>query len=349
MALAVGSPEEWQGTWQREFEQFLNAITFFPLADGLNRDPLDIVDAALPTSASEGFLWRLGGEKSETPAFTHATIGPDGSVYATVSLDGIWVFDKDGNFLRKIETVFVGSEDRVKMGPDGNLYLYSENAQTRISVFSQAGDLRYQFGTEGTGAGQFNRGHPRSIAIGRDGKVYALDVQLREDGKFLERIHIFGTEGQFLATFPLMDRPADPSKGEFGFGAQGISLGPDGVLHVVGVVKPEVLRFTPTGSPLEPLPMPALAFTNPRDMAFDNLGQMYFALQSPPSIIKTDAEGQRLASFGRDAETDQARPEAQFFFLRSVNVSNDGLWGVTVDWSQNYTYLTVFEFSTSSR
>jgi len=83
----------------------------------------------------------------------------------------------------------------------GNIYITDGYINSRVAKFDKNGDWVKQWGTKGTGPGQFNL--PHSIAIDRNDNIYVGDRSNR-------RIQVFDTEGKFLRQFTI-DIPPDPN------------------------------------------------------------------------------------------------------------------------------------------
>jgi len=161
--------------------------------------------------APEGRYFEVG---LEGPGRLAKPLGIDvdraGTLYvADTSLKSVMVYDRDGNFLRRI-----GSEklferlSSVTVDPGGErLYavdiggVNSENHRVRV-FDAKTGQLLFDIGKRGKGPGEFNL--PRDLAIGRDGQLYVVDggnfrVQVFDAaGRYL---HAFGTVGKQLGNF----------------------------------------------------------------------------------------------------------------------------------------------------
>ncbi len=81
-------------------------------------------------------------------------------------------------------------------------------AKHRVSVFSDAGKFLFQFGTSGTGNGQFN--HPDALDVDVKGNVWVVDEgngrvqQFNTDGKFVAQFGAKGSgSGQFSFAWPV--------------------------------------------------------------------------------------------------------------------------------------------------
>ena len=82
----------------------------------------------------------------------------------------------------------------------GNMYISDGYINSRVAKYDKDGNWVKQWGTKGTGPGQFNL--PHAIAIDRNDNVYVGDRSNR-------RIQVFDTEGKFLRMFTI-DVPPDP-------------------------------------------------------------------------------------------------------------------------------------------
>lgn len=123
-----------------------------------------------------------------------------GTLYvADATLKAIVVFDRDGNYLRKI----AGPKDfsrlsSVTVDPAGQrIYVVDiggvSSDQHRVRVFdAKSGQHLLDIGKRGAGPGEFNL--PRDVAVGRNGQIYVVD-----GGNF--RVQIFDSNGRYLQTF----------------------------------------------------------------------------------------------------------------------------------------------------
>jgi DNA-binding beta-propeller fold protein YncE len=55
----------------------------------------------------------------------------------------------------------------------GNVYV-ADSANNRIQVFTAAGDFLTQWGTPGSGPGEFHK--PIGVGVGPDGRIYVADT-----------------------------------------------------------------------------------------------------------------------------------------------------------------------------
>lgn len=101
------------------------------------------------------------------------------------------------------------------------------------SSIAQAPDYLTQWGTEGSGDGQFE--HPTAVAVDGSGRVYVAD-------NWNDRIQAFTSSGAYLTqwgTFGTGD-------GQF-YGPNGVATCRDGSVYVVDPGNNRIQKFTSTG------------------------------------------------------------------------------------------------------
>ena len=136
----------------------------------------------------------------ETP---HAIrVDPEGNVWtADAKSSRVFKFAPDGTLLMEIavggqppdcQGAFCGTSD-VAFGPDGDIFIADGYRNARILRYTSDGRKVSEWGSPGTGPGEFNL--PHSIAVDADGIVYVAD---RENG----RIQRFERDGTFLGEWP---------------------------------------------------------------------------------------------------------------------------------------------------
>jgi DNA-binding beta-propeller fold protein YncE len=91
------------------------------------------------------------------------------------------------------KTRFVGTTD-ITFGPRGRLFISDGYGNARILEYTARGERVRQWGTPGTGPGQFHL--PHGITIDKDNVLYVAD---RENG----RVQRFDLNGKFLGEWPL--------------------------------------------------------------------------------------------------------------------------------------------------
>jgi len=159
------------------------------LQRGDKADPVVVVDA-------EGTVVRSWGKGMYT--MPHAIrVDPHGNVWTTDAASSmVYKFSPKGRLLLKIEVGgqptpcgnFCSTTD-VAFAPDGHVFIADGYRNARILEYTAEGRKVREWGTAGTGPGQFRL--PHSIQIGPDNIVYVAD---RENG----RIQRFDRTGAFL-------------------------------------------------------------------------------------------------------------------------------------------------------
>ena len=152
-------------------------------------DPVLVVDKT-------GKLIRSWGKGMYTTP--HAIrIDPQGNVWTTDAASSmVYKFSPEGKKLMEIEVggqptpcgAFCSTTD-IAFAPNGNLFIADGYRNARILEYTPQGKKIREWGSAGTGPGQFNL--PHSIQIDENGIIYVAD---RENG----RIQRFDLQGKYL-------------------------------------------------------------------------------------------------------------------------------------------------------
>lgn len=86
--------------------------------------------------------------------------------------DRVAVFDLFGNFLRSLGEKTLRKPGGVMVGEDGFIYV-ANTEKNGIAVFDQRGDLLLEYGTWGSGMGNFSQ--PTDLELGKDDKLFVVD------------------------------------------------------------------------------------------------------------------------------------------------------------------------------
>jgi streptogramin lyase len=142
-------------------------------------------------------------------------IGPDGNMYITEGGGRISVVSPEGKVIRRWgkpgsapgEFKFIGNDPtdpvfltaRIAVSPDGSVFV-SDSGNYRVQVFSKHGRFLRQFGTFGSGKGQFLR--PFDLVVDAAGYAYVID-----DGRTNGQLTKFSPTGQVVWQLSSGDDP----------------------------------------------------------------------------------------------------------------------------------------------
>lgn len=159
------------------------------LQRGDKADPVIVIDR-------NGKIVRSWGKGMYTTP--HAIrVDKQGNVWTTDAASSmVYKFSKDGKKLMEIEVggqptpcgAFCSTTD-IAFAPNGNLFISDGYRNARILEYTPQGKKVNEWGTAGTGSGQFRL--PHSIQIDDNGTIYVAD---RENG----RIQMFDLKGKYL-------------------------------------------------------------------------------------------------------------------------------------------------------
>ena len=126
------------------------------------------------------------------------TIGPTGNIWLTdVALHQVFKFTHDRRLLSTWGERGVSGNDRthfamptdVAVWTDGSFYVTDGSENARVVKFAANGQYEFEWGTPGSGPGQFKL--PHGIHIDDEGQVYVAD-------RGNSRVQVFTHDGRFL-------------------------------------------------------------------------------------------------------------------------------------------------------
>ncbi len=155
---------------------------------------------------------RVAGQSGYTAVYGAAGCHACGAHSVRVDPDGnIWVVDAPGHVIYKMSpqgrvlmelgskgvagmsrTTFNLPTD-VAFAPNGDVYVSDGYGNARVVKYTADGQYILEWGSRGTGPGEF--GLPHNLVVDAEGRVYVTD---RDN----QRVQVFTPEGDFLAEWP---------------------------------------------------------------------------------------------------------------------------------------------------
>lgn len=195
----------------------------WPDSDVLDQTPIT-VPTVFVFDGRTGRLLAKWGEKLF--ALPHSlTVDRQGNVWVTdVALHQVYKFSRDGKLLLTLGERGTAGNDRshfsrptdVAVAPYGSFYVSDGYGNSRVMKFAADGKCLSQWGTKGTGPGQFDL--PHGIAMDAASRVLVVDRQNA-------RVQVFDGEGNYLTQW----------KGPHFVSPQDIAIGSDGTAFVVDI------------------------------------------------------------------------------------------------------------------
>jgi hypothetical protein len=221
--------------------------------------------------------------------------GPDGDLYILDTKPSVIVFDPrtgrvvrgwggqgsgNGQFDLTVQSDNPGNGD-ITVTPDGRVYV-ADGSNHRVQVFDATGRYLSQFGSFGTGLGQFSA--LDEIASGIDGSLAVLDVPSNRITKFTHAGKV------------LWQSPPATSAPNLGAPLHGIVVRPDGsVIASCEGCEDHLLQFgSSDGSPIAPVPASGIGSTG-GVMDTDPAGNIYLETYDQ-TVFVLDPKGKLLGA-----------------------------------------------------
>jgi sugar lactone lactonase YvrE len=183
----------------------------------------------------------------------------------------------------------------IDFGPGGTVWV-ADWSLNRIVVFKENGELAFQFGTAGTGNGQFNR--PDAIDVDAEGNVWVGD---QNNG----RVQVFNQQGEYEMQYGSKGTGA----GQFTFGYPfGLERGPKGEIWVADSNNNRIQKWAmPAGAaPSQPTYTTSFGaagtgngqFSRPANVAIDAKGNIWAVDLGNNRVQEFNEAGTFIRAFG---------------------------------------------------
>lgn len=249
---------------------------------------------------NECVVWS-GGQPGQSDFFRPFGITTDdaGNVYIAIDQTGvIQVFDRHGTFLREFprpdDPSRLSQPEGVALDGVGNVYA-AEAGASRIQKFTNTGVFLAQWGSIGSGPGEFV--FPQAVALDDDGAVYVADTELH-------RIQVFTPEGRFAFAFGEEGR----EDGQL-VRPQGIAVdvrGGQGVIFVADTGTHRIQKFRLEGTSVEFVAKWGSDNSGNDNTAGHGPGELFgplgLALDSEGLLYVADSRNARVQVFTQDGE-----------------------------------------------
>ena len=264
-------------------------------------------------TSSGAFVTQWGSQGSGDGQFSapnSVAVDAAGYVYVVDRLNSrLQKFTSTGTFVTKWS--LPGNSSDVAVDPVGDVYVIDDNGNVRR--YSSSGAFEIQWGSSGTGDGQFNGA--KSLDVDLEGNVYVAD-------SWNHRVQKYSGSG---ATFSGLPHAYVAQWGSAGSGAgqfnypQGVACDAAGYVYVVDTNNARIQRFTAAGAFVQGWGGFSGNFYQPIGIAADAAGSVYI----------TDSGNSRVESFyGNGAYTGRwgtyCTNDGQFSQPSGIAVGPDG-------------------------
>jgi tripartite motif-containing protein 71 len=135
-------------------------------------------------------------------------IDPKGNIWVSDGAGGrVEKFNEKGEFIAVVGAAEIGEPTGIDFGPGGTLWV-ADWSSNRVEVFSEDGKFVGQFGSSGSGDGQFQ--NPDAIDVDSKGNVWVGDQnnhriqRFDQEGKYISQFGSKGSgEAQFTLSWPM--------------------------------------------------------------------------------------------------------------------------------------------------
>jgi DNA-binding beta-propeller fold protein YncE len=287
--------------------------------------PIPLTPSNEPSDQSIEFLWSIDGETTMLKVPSDLATDAQGNLYVVdAGNNRIQVFDPEGHSVRmwgksgsgEGEFKFLRANGdaigAITVDSQGSVYV-ADNANQRIQKFDHEGNFLMQWGSQGTGDGQFLS--PIGIAVDRQGNVYVID-DARDD---IQKFDAAGTFQMKWGNHGIRD-------GQFNYTGR-LAIDPQGNIYVADFANHRVQKFNDQGAFLSKwgtFGKEPGQFNDPNGIAIDTQGNVYVIEYAahPPETYRVqifDGVGNFLGTWGNPGTGD-----SEFIHPLAIAVDNLG-------------------------
>ena len=199
----------------------------------------------------------------------------------------------------------------VATGPDESVYVVDRDAHMVVK-FTSEGTFLANWGSEGSGPGQFNS--PHGVAVAPDGSVYVADTQNC-------RIQKFTSDGNFIWERGSRGTGAkDTDRHKHFLHPHGVAVGPNGSVYVADTDNNRIHTYTPDGTFIDFLVEGyEVQFRSPFGLSVGPDGSVYVADHDNHRVQRSTSDGRFIVQWGSEGGN-----SGQFRGPFGVAISDDG-------------------------
>ena len=198
----------------------------------------------------------------------------------------------------------------ITVDSEGNVWV-ADRANSRVQKFNSKGEYLMQFGTKGTGNGQFR--YPQGLDIDSSSNVWVVD-------KLNNRVQKFNSKGEYLSQFG----GSGSGNGQFA-SPEGLDIDSSGNVWVVDRGNNRVQKFNSKGEYLSQFGKAGAGegqLSGAMDLAVDSAGEIWVAENGNDRVQHFSADGKYISKFGSAGSAD-----GQFQSPMGIDVDAEGnLW-----------------------
>ncbi|UYZ58854.1 DUF7619 domain-containing protein [Hymenobacter latericus] len=247
---------------------------------------------AMRFSATGQYLTALAGPYDFTSSTRTALArGRGGRMYATVFThqvlsDHLYQLEADGRVVRRWGNL--ARYSHVRQDESGNVYIVEEFGG-KVRKYNAAGELVLEFGSQGTGDGQFSQ-YIGGFAVDALGNIYVLETSDSQS-----RLQKFDARGRFVSKITSFG----PGGGYVRF--SGLAVDAAGNLYIADYYGGTVRKLSAQGLPLGTIATRGTGngqVLAPKAVAVDLRGNVYVADYDGRRVQKFDPAGRLLKQYG---------------------------------------------------